>query len=1118
MSFAPLELREDAGQAPEIEDEPMRSGGGRARRVPGGAGGGDGAVLHDTFLHFADLQLDARDPHTLLASANAKANAITLAANNGVGGALDDLRARLAEGVGREEGELEIARADALGQLDDKLAAEIAALDASGQRGSAELSRSGAAAAGWTEILSNLTQVEIADGRTAQLDRLSGALSTEKGRVATHAESDRDRMSSARQTARVVADGHSQTQLMGLGGASGFATQLATAEGKEHAEEVRAAAKQRASEVTDPAARAAILAEGEARATRAIATAKRRADETSAHAQTQIGEAGKRRDARHDVQDEKLGRGEAELGETSQKADADLDARLRAATGAGQLDEATTHAAGGRIAAEQAKVEATRRAQDVAFAQRVVEERAKLRAEHTKAKAAIEAEHQKRLGAVRERARRATAALAAGGDLDGLGRMLETTLSALDAQSDEVVATHRGTVGAGGRKLTQLRAKQVGQLAAAARQALATLETVAKAAERQINAEADKELRRQKTLAGAALQDLRHVADAAISKNRRGTIAVEKAIEAQSAVDTGAAAAEAKGVLRAMGVIEASTEDVGKELETEMAREAAEKATRVLVPGVRPEGAIAALDSLLGLPPPEQGAAVAALDPAVLGRLVDTLPDARKRELLALYEHTTDPARKLTLWKTVAEEKMTRSLDSAIAEADRELAGDELTARRTKIGEIRWDANMEIADEAHFLADKLARGERVTAADVEALAARKDKELALEIKYGVNLTNQKGGTDVIGKPTPRTHWSEEELALVDSGLSRLPKEHVDLVKQITRAKAHMTQDMASLGTWVENPKVGGITFAGGKITMFDAAGDASVAGHESELSHHHPDRAPPHGPATPFEQTLVHEVGHVVAEKLDDPARSDDAYDQFGKAADWRHHQNEEQMVQAMVAAGMTEAKARAEARRVLANPWPHAHVVRQGDRRFNSGHYGEGGWSTDEGAIPDPGFGSWGYANTTPGEHFAELYSMAVNTPEQLHHAMVVAPKQVLGYKQQALAAAEEKLVRVTTPQARALAETKVREAQAAVAEAEEVIRQRGEQAHILRSDVFHGDAATFVAGMQLRFQDVPPAKRAEADAIIAAFQKDAEVAFTPDHVMVLRDKAREELAKLTP
>ena len=237
--------------------------------------GPDDDAGFDTDNLAADL--DTRDPHTLLASAQRKVSSVQHFAQGGLTSSVDGLRAELTAGCAREERELEKEKSDAEKELDAKLAGELVELEAATGGSMKSVADAGQAAVDRTAILSTLAQTEVEDGRTQALEELAGAAGEQKRRVGLHAGADRGRIGEARGRARTKADDHADEQRKGLRVAAGDAAESATHAGEEQAKIIHQAIQLRASEVPAGPERDAILRLGEERA----ALAKRVAKELS---------------------------------------------------------------------------------------------------------------------------------------------------------------------------------------------------------------------------------------------------------------------------------------------------------------------------------------------------------------------------------------------------------------------------------------------------------------------------------------------------------------------------------------------------------------------------------------------------------------------------------------------------------------------------------------------------------------------------------------------------------------------------------------------------------------------------------------------------------------------
>ncbi|HWU87036.1 MAG TPA: hypothetical protein VN253_07165 [Kofleriaceae bacterium] len=154
---------------------------------------------------------------------------------------------------------------------------------------------------------------------------------------------------------------------------------------------------------------------------------------------------------------------------------------------------------------------------------------------------------------------------------------------------------------------------------------------------------------------------------------------------------------------------------------------------------------------------------------------------------------------------------------------------------------------------------------------------------------------------------------------------------------------------------------------------------------------------------------------------------------------------------------------------------------------------------AADETAIPsfdETNSDRWKYAATNAQEHWAELYAMAVEMPDQLYSDYVAMPAERLRILRETLAAQHDALQKVGPASSQGLALTvKIEETERAIARAEKVVEQRRALYDIIRNDVFHGDKNTHAAVERLK-------KRGASDDAIRAFEDKAARVSTPQQI----------------
>ncbi len=503
-----------------------------------------------------------------------------------------------------------------------------------------------------------------------------------------------------------------------------------------------------------------------------------------------------------------------------------------------------------------------------------------------------------------------------------------------------------------------------------------------------------------------------------------------------------------------------------------------------------------ALGALNSLPPDLQARAVQSMPQQDFDRLLENTPTMDKAEFDQLFRNTTDPERKLRLWAQYHEGDVARD---AVAARQRtaddggwwpfdDTAQQQENARlNDRRSEIVGSTNDEIADETAYAMEQLAAG-NLTAADVDRLAARKDREHELEMRYNVNLVNDEGARKSDGS---KIAWSEDELSQIDNALARMPEGHVrgnSLLTEIRRSEIAVRDGQ-------DKPNIGG-DHSNGVIRVYDTG----ATGHYRHTGDQPEGLDTSRSTATPIravEEVIVHEIGHDIHDQ------NDPAYQRFVQAAGWRTNEDED----ALRTAGVSEAD-------LTALRDGTRDTVTVNGRVYRKSAYGGGYSSFDESAIPSTSSGAnpnqnfggdtWDYARTDPKDHFAETYQKAIHMPETLAHDLLDAPAARVTTVTQSRDAAKGTLdqLRAQNPPATAeqiaAAEETLRTQEALLADARNDQTAQQTQYDTMRNDIFGGDRATTDAVARLEAKGLPPER-------IAEFRSRAGRLQTPEQIAVL-------------
>lgn len=503
--------------------------------------------------------------------------------------------------------------------------------------------------------------------------------------------------------------------------------------------------------------------------------------------------------------------------------------------------------------------------------------------------------------------------------------------------------------------------------------------------------------------------------------------------------------------------------------------------------------ATGALKTIKSLPPDLQGKLIEKMDKDAFENLLKEVPKDDRTQFDTLLQNTHDPERKLKLWgeyhkaKTesdaAAEERKTQDEGSWYWRTKEQKENKRLNDRRDEIVD---STRGEVDDEVAFLLEKQKKG-ALTEADVDALMQRKEHEHDIEMKHNVNLVNDTGtrkdGTKIV--------WDNKELTDLESGLGRMPEDHVkhnSMLKEIRRSGVAMRDG-------VEKPNIGG-DHGDGKIRVYDTGVNPNAVyrhtGDNKELAD--PNIAPGVGPQiNQIEEVIIHEVGHDIHDQ------HPDAFKKFQAAAGWQEGMDDA----ALKSKGLSDAD--------ILKIKGGGEVVGKDGQHYEQDPYVTGKYlSYDEGSILTPANGStpgakngdtWGYARSNYKDHFAEHYMKAILKPQTLAHDLIDAPQQrVQGQvaSRDGKRAQLELLKTMNPPPSEAQlkrAQKDLDEAEAKVKDAEHDRDAQKQQFDIMRNDVFHTDKAASGAEARLLAKGVTPEK-------LAAFREEAARVSTPEQV----------------
>ena len=488
-----------------------------------------------------------------------------------------------------------------------------------------------------------------------------------------------------------------------------------------------------------------------------------------------------------------------------------------------------------------------------------------------------------------------------------------------------------------------------------------------------------------------------------------------------------------------------------------------------------PQDAQKALELLLTVDPAYQTKVIDELDDHAFENLVDRLTVDQKARMKLLVDASQKPKRKLRLW---AAEHMGRARTDLMGyqgnfgtEDDRtdeqQAAKDKYDRRERGVKSTQEEVNAECKK-------LLAKGDKLTVADIDAMRERKDEELRVEMKHNINLVAQDEprlvksmNEDKVDERNPDVVWSASEATHLDRALDKLPVEHRD------GAKSNETYKRKSFDNWLDSK--GGLYDESHdeektRINIFDGA-------HTEDMSER--------GNVDPVEYSVIHEVGHDVAS--DNKA----AFKKFEKVAGWKnvHAADLEQQ-------GFTQEK--------IDNPNKgqneNGKVIHQYEGKDL---YAE----VDETAVPsvgETGGDRWKYAANNSNEHFAEMYAMAVEDPQALYTDYVQHPADE-AQKLRAKVREQQRAVDSANSADRPRLAANLAQSKQDLVEIEKLAKQRRELFDIIRNDIFHADKGTAAAVGRLKQNGVG------ADAIRIFEEKAAQVS-TPLQIQELEAEAKKK------
>lgn len=376
-----------------------------------------------------------------------------------------------------------------------------------------------------------------------------------------------------------------------------------------------------------------------------------------------------------------------------------------------------------------------------------------------------------------------------------------------------------------------------------------------------------------------------------------------------------------------------------------------------------------AASDLLAKSPDEQKAAMAAMDDESYKNLVENLPQEQRAKVLGkLLDNAGTDTRKAEMWKNLHKAQSADAVAAKIAKID-----PSTPEGQSEIAALQRVAQGESKEADEELEHMKSTGDYSKLTDT---MKRKQAELALEVKWGINLTNDaKDETDPSKEPRKRRVWEEKDLAWFERELPKISEKQRHDVTEFRRADKGYVKDAS--GNWVQNGARAQHWGDSGVIEMFDGAF------------------------ATPG--ALIHEVGHNVDKN--NPA----AVARYKAAAGFEDYNSRAALETKLASNGMSPDEIKRQLDGVASKKGEGAYNDRSvtiDGKVYQLNRDGTTWSSYNADAIPSrdgtqkttDGWGDeWDYARTGPADLFAEHYKLAARDPVRLHQDMIEGPEKRL-------------------------------------------------------------------------------------------------------------------------
>lgn len=744
---------------------------------------------------------------------------------------------------------------------------------------------------------------------------------------------------------------------------------------------------------------------------------------------------------------------------------------------------------------------------------------AKMKASYEATKARIEARGKAELDKIEK---------AKDSDLCHLERQVSGDLKAMEKMAEQADTQMAGQVKLAERKVAAEVAKKKAKMRLSAQQAIFAINGFVAQAKRKIKT-ADKDT--LKDIKGQALlgqQAVAEVGKQALTEVAQKNEAVLKKIETDGGADRGALDTQAKASADAMAKTAQDTRGAVDDqvLSDTLAITGKTIQKKAWYDWTSDKQANTAMNALTSLPKDLQGKAVEKLPADQFKNLLSEVPKARREEFESLVENTTDPDRKLELWaayaKSRAHNEAERTKEDQGHWYSRTPAQKAAKQRNQNRAEAAKHTDDEVDEEVANLRALAKKGQPLTKEAVSELYQRKKLENDIEMKYGVNLTNDVDGgkvDDSSAEPTQRRVWSKSELEQLDSVMGRLPAEHRDQLNRVRRSGVNQAWNKDTK-KWQQGTAAAYMT-GSGEMRFFDGgiSGNMRHTGEKDFTG----------SSLTSMQETFVHELGHSVDNSLHAKGKGD-VVDRFNKAAGWESL-NEDALRTRLAAQGLTKTQIDAQINALNAQRpggIPSHYSGRTpytgpDGKLYEIDPYSGNFLAIDRDAMPDKFSGGtatqqshWAYARTNQADHFAEVYMMAVHTPKALHEDLVTGPLRERDKAKAQLDAAKDALKTASTPEDQKLAQEAINQAQKNLDRADSTVTSRGKQWSIMRDEVNGTGEVDKQTKSGLQGISTDPAKAEQRKQILQKYDEEAAQCATPEQINLLKAKYQSQLEAL--